>query len=107
MTSLIDGCNTKATSSATTLKPKTHEPSILSTSTIKPDPVNSVLCSQAYVYRAYGYIALEQYEKAITDIIAASKISKLDSCTQYNKQLALGFTKLQKGFNEEAQAIFK
>lgn len=107
LTSLIDGCNTKATSSATTLKPKTHEPSILSTSTIKPDPVNSVLCSQAYVYRAYGYIALEQYEKAITDIIAASKISKLDSCTQYNKQLALGFTKLQKGFNEEAQAIFK
>lgn len=102
LTSLIDNNNTKATSSAATLKPKAHEPSILSTSTLRADQANKdelhyFLKPLIYIYRAYGYIALEQYDKAIADLIIASKITKLDTCSQYNKLLALGFAKLQKG----------
>ena len=113
LTSLIDNSGSKATSSATTLKPKkTHESRILSTSTLRADQANKdclhyFLKPLVYIYRAYGYITMEQYEKAIIDLTTASKLTKLDSCSVYNKQLALGFSRLQKRFNEEAQTIFK
>ena len=112
LSSLIDSINSKTTSSATTLKPKLREPTILSTSTLRAeqagkDSLDQFLKPLVFIYRAYGYIALEYYEKAINDLMAASKVTKLDLCSQYNKLLALGFSKMQKGLNEEAQGIFK
>lgn len=112
LSSLVDGSNSKSMSSATTLKPKIHEPSVLSTTTLRADQavkegLHYFLKPLVYIYRAFGYISLEQYDKAINDLVSASKISKLDQASQYNRQIALGFAKLQKGCNEEAQTIFK
>lgn len=83
LTSLIEAANSKTSSSATTLKPKLREPAIISTTTLHrehsgKDTLDSFLKPLVFVYRAYGYIALESYEKAINDLMTASKISKLD-----------------------------
>jgi tetratricopeptide (TPR) repeat protein len=66
------------TNSASTLKPKPHEPSVVSTSTLQVEQTNRdnlhhFLKPLVYVYRAYGYIALENYDKAIADLVNASK----------------------------------
>ena len=33
---------------------------------------------QAYIYRAYGYVAIEKYEIAMKDIRRAKKLAKID-----------------------------
>jgi tetratricopeptide (TPR) repeat protein len=83
LSSLIDNVSSKTSSSATTLKPKLREPAILSTSTLHPeqpgkDGLDYFLKPLVFIYRAYGYITLESYEKAIGDLMTASKITKLD-----------------------------
>jgi len=39
--------------------------------------------------------------------MTASKLMKLDLCSQYNKLLALGFSKMNKNLFEEARIIFQ
>jgi tetratricopeptide (TPR) repeat protein len=83
LSSLIETVNSKTTSSATTLKPKLREPTIVSTSTLHAeqtgkDGLDYFLKPLVFIYRAYGYIALESYEKAINDLMTASKLTKLD-----------------------------
>jgi tetratricopeptide (TPR) repeat protein len=112
LSSLIETVNTKTTSSSTTLKPKMREPTIVSTSTLNAeqtakDNLDFFLKPLVFIYRAYGYIALESYEKAISDLLTASKLTKIDLWSQYNKLLALGFSRMQKNLYEEAQTIFK
>jgi len=112
LTSLLESSNSKDTSSVTTLKPKMREQTIVSTSTLhaeqtSKDNLDFFMKPLVYIYRAYGYIATESYEKAISDLITASKITKLDLWSQYNKLLAIGFSKLLKNWYEEAQGIFK
>lgn len=83
LSSLVEVVSTKTTSSATTLKPKLREPTIVSTSTLHAeqtgkDGLDFFLKPLVFIYRAYGYIALESYEKAINDFMTASKLTKLD-----------------------------
>jgi tetratricopeptide (TPR) repeat protein len=49
---------------------------------------------QVYVYRAYGYVAIEKYEAAIDDIDRANKISKVDLASKYNKLLGKGILRM-------------
>ncbi|CAI2370054.1 unnamed protein product [Moneuplotes crassus] len=112
LSSLEVTSNTRTSSSATTLKPKMREPTIASSSTIncensEKDGLDSFLKPLVYIYRAYGYISIESYEKAIADLISGAKLTKLDLCSQYNKLLATGFSKLNKSAFTDAQSIFK
>ena len=49
---------------------------------------------QSYIYRAYGYVAIEKYEVALQDIKRAKKISKLDAASIYNKLLGKGILRM-------------
>lgn len=49
---------------------------------------------QAYIYRAYGYVAIEKYEVALSDIKKAKKIGKLDLPSIYNKLLGKGILRM-------------
>ena len=49
---------------------------------------------QAFLYRAYGYVAIEKYEVALQDIKKAKKISKLDLPSIYNKLLGKGILRM-------------
>ena len=51
-----------------------------------------------YLYRSYGYVAIEKYELAIEDINKAKKLNKIDSASVYNKLLGKGILKMD---NEE------
>ncbi len=53
---------------------------------------------QSYIYRAYGYVAIEKYEIALQDIKKAKKIGKLDLSSIYNRLLGKGILKMD---NEE------
>ena len=49
-----------------------------------------------YVYRSYGYVAIEKYEHALEDLSKAKKISphSIDKATIYNKWLSRGILKM-------------
>lgn len=49
---------------------------------------------QVYIYRAYGYVAIEKYEAAIDDINRAKRISKVDVSSKYNKLLGKGILRM-------------
>jgi len=49
---------------------------------------------QSYIYRAYGYVAIEKYEVALQDIKRAKKIAKLDAASIYNKLLGKGILRM-------------
>jgi tetratricopeptide (TPR) repeat protein len=49
---------------------------------------------QSYIYRAYGYVAIEKYEVALSDIKKAKKIAKLDASSIYNKHLSKGILRM-------------
>lgn len=49
---------------------------------------------QSYLYRAYGYVAIEKYEVALQDIKKAKKLKKLDAATVYNKLLGKGILRM-------------
>lgn len=49
-----------------------------------------------YVYRSYGYVAIEKYEHALEDLRKAKRISPyaMDKATIYNKWLSRGILKM-------------
>ena len=49
-----------------------------------------------YIYRSYGYVAIEKYEHALEDLSKAKKISpySIDKATIYNKWLSRGILKM-------------
>lgn len=49
-----------------------------------------------YIYRSYGYVAIEKYEHALEDLRKAKKISPyaMDKATIYNKWLSRGILKM-------------
>lgn len=49
-----------------------------------------------YIYRSYGYVAIEKYEHALEDLSKAKKISPhgIDKATIYNKWLSRGILKM-------------
>jgi tetratricopeptide (TPR) repeat protein len=49
-----------------------------------------------YIYRSYGYVAIEKYEHALDDLKKAKKINPklLDKATIYNKWLSRGILKM-------------
>jgi tetratricopeptide (TPR) repeat protein len=49
-----------------------------------------------YMYRSYGYVAIEKYEHALEDLRKAKKISphSIDRATVYNKWLSRGILKM-------------
>ena len=49
-----------------------------------------------YIYRSYGYVAIEKYEHALEDLRKAKKISahNIDRATIYNKWLSRGILKM-------------
>ena len=49
-----------------------------------------------YLYRSYGYVAIEKYEHALEDLKKAKKISPhgIDRATVYNKWLSRGILKM-------------
>ena len=49
---------------------------------------------QSYIYRAYGYVAIEKYEVALSDIRKAKRIAKLDAASIYNKLLGKGILRM-------------
>ncbi len=55
---------------------------------------HSYLKHQVYIYRAYGFVAIEKYEQAIDDIKKAVSIKKVDGATIYNKMLSKGILRM-------------
>ena len=49
---------------------------------------------ESYIYRAYGYVAIEKYEVALADIKKAKKLGRLDQATAYNKLLGKGILRM-------------
>ena len=49
---------------------------------------------EVYVYRAYGYVAIEKYEVAIDDINRAKKYGRIDTSSIYNKLLGKGILRM-------------
>eukprot|EP00350_Pseudokeronopsis_sp_OXSARD2_P006781 CAMPEP_0170566124 /NCGR_PEP_ID=MMETSP0211-20121228/79635_1 /TAXON_ID=311385 /ORGANISM="Pseudokeronopsis sp., Strain OXSARD2" /LENGTH=392 /DNA_ID=CAMNT_0010887207 /DNA_START=2076 /DNA_END=3254 /DNA_ORIENTATION=- len=49
---------------------------------------------QVYIYRAYGYVAIEKYEVAIDDINKAKKLGKVCQASVYNKLLGKGILRM-------------
>jgi tetratricopeptide (TPR) repeat protein len=49
-----------------------------------------------YIYRSYGYVAIEKYEHALEDLKRAKKINPkgIDRATIYNKWLSRGILKM-------------
>jgi len=48
-----------------------------------------------FVYRAYGYIILEEYDKSLRDFIKSSQIKKLNASQNYNMVLCQGLKNMQ------------
>jgi hypothetical protein len=47
-----------------------------------------------YIYRAYGYVAIEKYEVAIEDIKKSKKYGKVCLASVYNKLLGKGILRM-------------
>jgi tetratricopeptide (TPR) repeat protein len=49
-----------------------------------------------YLYRCYGYVAIEKYEHALDDLRKAKRINPkyIDTATIYNKWLSRGILKM-------------
>ncbi len=60
----------------------------------KNKPSSEYLKHQIYVYRAYGYVAIEKYELAIEDIKKGKQIKKVDAASLYNKMLGKGILRM-------------
>ena len=52
------------------------------------------LIHQIYLFRAYGYVAIEKYEIAQEDIRRVAKYGKVDAATIYNKWLGKGILRM-------------
>jgi len=48
-----------------------------------------------FIYRAYGYIVLEEYDKALKDFIKSSQIKKLNNSQHYNMILSQGLKNME------------
>ncbi|CAG9321078.1 unnamed protein product [Blepharisma stoltei] len=73
------------------MKRKYKEGIILFTKLIKKNySVLQEYQGNCYTYRAYGYNALNQHEKALSDLKKASSYFKLDSASRYNQKLSQG-----------------
>ncbi len=68
--------------------------------------VKGVLRPLALIYRAYGYMVIEEYEKALKDYIKANSLRRLEPSNIYNKQLCQGIVKMQSLEYEAAIAFF-
>ena len=63
--------------------------------------------TQVYLYRGYGFLVLEKFDKARRDLEAASKMKRLDVASIYNKYLALGLLRLENNDHEGALPFFE
>ena len=48
-----------------------------------------------FIYRAYGYIILEEYDKGLKDFLKSSQIKKLNNSQHYNMILCQGLKNLE------------
>ena len=55
---------------------------------------HNYLKHQVYIYRAYGFVAIEKYEQAIDDIKKSGLIKKVDAASVYNKLLSKGILRM-------------
>ena len=69
--------------------------------------LNAFLRSQVYLYRGYGYLVLEKYDKARRDLENGARNKKLDVASVYNKYLALGLLRLENNDHEGALPFFE
>ena len=65
------------------------------------------LRSLVFVYRAYGYICLAKYQKALNDLTYISNIQELESGDRYNKIICEGIILSQQNIFEKAIQSFQ
>ena len=53
-----------------------------------------VLYAQCLTYRAYGYVSIEKYELALSDIKKYKLVSSVDRAAKYNKELSKGILRM-------------
>jgi hypothetical protein len=59
-----------------------------------------------FIYRAYGYIVLEEYDKSLKDFIKSSQIKKLNNSQHYNMILSQGLKNMELKEYENAITFF-
>lgn len=59
-----------------------------------------------FIYRAYGYIVLEEYDKGLKDFLKSSQIKKLNSSQNFNMILCQGLKNLEQNEFENAISFF-
>jgi hypothetical protein len=59
-----------------------------------------------FIYRAYGYIVLEEYDNALKDFIRSSQIKKLNNSQNYNMILSKGLKNLEQKEYENSITFF-
>lgn len=59
-----------------------------------------------YIYRAYGHIILEEYDKGLKDFLKSSQIKKLNNSQHYNMVLCQGLKNLDLKEFENAISFF-
>lgn len=59
-----------------------------------------------FIYRAYGYIVLEEYDKGLKDFIKSSQIKKLNLTQNFNMVLCQGLKNLANGEFENSISFF-
>jgi hypothetical protein len=59
-----------------------------------------------FIYRAYGYIVLEEYDKGLKDFIKSSQIKKLNASQNYNMILCQGLKNFELKEFENAISFF-
>ena len=59
-----------------------------------------------YIYRAYGHIILEEYDKGLKDFLKSSQIKKLNNSQHYNMILCQGLKNLELKEFENAISFF-
>ena len=53
----------------------------------KQTGISDYVTPLVYLYRAYGHIIVEQYDKALKDYIKSNQIKKLNNAAWYNQLL--------------------
>lgn len=64
------------------------------------------LRSLVFIYRAYGYICLSKYQKALNDLTYVSNIHQLEGGANYNKIICEGIIQAQQNLFEKAVSTF-
>ena len=59
-----------------------------------------------FIYRAYGYIVLEEYDKGLKDYLKSSQIKKLNSSQNFNMILCQGLKNFEQNEFENAISFF-